>query len=214
MESPKPIFHHAPHTRSQMSLCMLEELGIAYDLRLVNLVEGEQKKPEFHALNSMEKVPTLQHGDATVSETGAVLSYLADAYPEAGLAPAPGAGKERATYLRWLFFGGNCLEPAAMENFSPRREPLNPGQAGWGDFPRVLGALREGVRQGPYLLGEKFSAADVLIGNQAGYLILFGSIDPKQEKEIAAYSARCEERPAWRRMREYEAKHPNPWGDQ
>lgn len=211
MEKPEPILYHAPHSRSQMSLCMLEELGIAYEVRLMNLVEGEQKKPEFHALNSMEKVPTLQHGDIVVSETGAVLSYLADVYPEAGLAPVAGASRKRAAYLRWLFFGGNCLEPAAMEKFFPRKEPLNPGQASWGDLGRVLAALREGVQKGPYLLGDKFSAADVLIGNQAGYLIKFGTIDPKQESQIAAYAARCEERPAWQRMREFESRHPNPW---
>ena len=207
-----PILHHAPHSRSQMALCMLEELGVAYDLRLVNLVEGEQRGARFHALNAMEKVPVLQHGEATVSETGAIIVYLADAYPQAGLAPAPQAGRERGDYLRWLFFGGNCLEPAAMEVFSPRKQALNPGQASWGDFPRVLGALRERLRQGPYLLGDKFSAADVLVGNQAGFLIKFGSINPEQEPEIAAYSSRCEARPAWQRMRAYEAKHPNPWG--
>ena len=210
-DAPKPILHHMPHTRSQMSLCMLEELGVPYELRPVNLLEGDQKQPRFHALNAMEKVPVLQHGDATICETGAILAYLADAYPQAGLAPPPQASRRRGEYLRWLFFGGNCIEPAAMEIFSPRQEPLNPGQASWGDLPRVLGALRERLGQGPYLLGEDFSAADVLIGNQAGFLIHFGTIDPQQETEIAAYASRCESRPAWKRMRAHEAQHPNPW---
>lgn len=211
MEQPKPVLHHAPHSRSQMSLCMLEEVGVDYDLRLVDIVKGEQKQPQYHGINSMEKVPALQHGDAVVCETGAILSYLADAYPEAGLAPTPGAGRERAEYLRWLFFGGNCIEPAAMELFSPRKEPLNPGQASWGDFPRVLQALREALSERDYLLGDKFCAADVLVGNQVGYLIRFKSIDPAEESALAAYAERCESRPAWKRMREYEAKHPNPW---
>ena len=211
MALPKPVLYHAPHSRSQMSLCMLEEIGVEFEIRLVDLVQGEQRAPHFHQLNAMEKVPVLQHGAAIVCETGAILSYLADAYPDAGLAPAPSASRERAAYLRWLFFGGNCLEPAAMELFAPRKEPLNPGQASWGDFPRVLAALREAVREGPYLLGE-FSAADVLLGNQAGFLIEYESIDVAAEPEIAAYAARCEERPAWKRMRAFEATHPNPWG--
>ena len=211
MKQPKPVLHHAPHSRSQMSLCMLEEVGVDYDLRLVDLVKGEQKQSQFHGINSMEKVPVLQHGDATVCETGAILSYLADAYPEAGLAPAPGASRERAEYLRWLFVGGNCIEPAAMELFSPRKEPLNPGQASWGDFPRVLQALREVFSERDYLLGDKFCAADVLVGNQVGFLINFKSIDSTKESVLAAYAERCESRPAWKRMREYEAKHPNPW---
>lgn len=212
MKQPKPVLHHAPHSRSQMSLCMLEEVGVDYDLRLIDLVKGEQKQSQFHGINSMEKVPVLQHGDATVCETGAILSYLADAYPEAGLAPAPGASRERAEYLRWLFFGGNCIEPAAMELFSPRKEPLNPGQASWGDFPRVLQTLREVLSERDYLLGDKFCAADVLVGNQVGFLIRFKSIDPAKETALAAYAGRCESRPAWKRMREHEAKHPNPWG--
>ena len=211
MSLPKPILHHGPHTRSQMSLCMLEELGIEYELRLVNLLEGDQKQPQFHALNSMEKVPVLQHGDAVVCETGAVLSYLADAYPEAGLAPAPGTTKERAKYLRWMFFGGNCIEPASMELFSPRKDPLNPGQASWGDFPRMLQALREGLGDGDYLLGNKFSAADVLIGNQVSFLIHYKSVDPEKESVLADYVKRCQSRPAWQRMHKHEAKHPNPW---
>ena len=207
----KPILHHAPHSRSQMSLCMLEELAIDYEVRLVNLVEGEQKQAHFHALNAMEKVPVLQHGDVVVCETGAVLAYLADAFPKAALAPPVDAGRQRGRYLRWLFFGGNCIEPAAMEVFSPRQQPLNPGQASWGDFPRVLATLRESVKNSPWLLGETFSAADVLIGNQAGFLLRFGSIDGKRETEIAAYVDRCEARPAWQRMRAIEARYENPW---
>ena len=210
-DKPNPVLHHAPHSRSQMSLCMLEELGIPYELRLLNLIEGEQKQAQFHALNSMEKVPVLQHGDAIVCETGAILAYLADAFPQAALAPAPRPTRQRANYLRWLFFGGNCLEPAAMELFSPRQKPLDPGQASWGDFPRVLTALREAVEKGPWLLGANFSAADVLVGNQAGFLLHFGSIDAEQEPVIAAYAKRCESRPAWQRMRTLEAQHPNPW---
>ena len=210
-DQPTPILYHQPHSRSTMSVCMLEEVGVPYEKRLMNLVEGDQKKPEYHALNAMEKVPTLLHGDAVVCETGAVLSYLADAYPQAGLAPPPGAGKARAAYLRWLFFGGNCFEPAGMDVFSPRKEPLHPGQAGWGDLERVLGAVREAVAEGPFLLGEAFSAADVLIGNQAGFFMQWGTVDAEKEPEIAAYVARCEAREAWKRVRAEEAKHVNPW---
>lgn len=212
MSQPTPILYHAHHSRSQMILCMLEEMGIAYDVRLVKMAEGEQSQPEFHALNPMEKVPTLMHGDVVVSETGAILTYLADVYPEANLAPAPSASQERATYLRWLFFGGNCVEPACWEIFSPRKEPPNPGQTGWGDFPRVVRALREGIQQGPYLLGERFSAADVLIGSQAAFLVKYEVIDTKRETEIAAYAARCNGRPAWQRVLASEEKQPNPWG--
>ena len=211
MEHPKPILHHAPHTRSQMSLCMLEELGIDYELRFIDLIKGEQKKPEFHAMNFMGKVPVLQHGDAVVCETGAILTYLADAYPDAGLAPAPSATQARAQYLRWLFFGGNCIEPAVMEIFSPRKEPINPGQASWGDFSQVLQTLREGLGKGDYLLGDKFSAADVLIGSQVEFLIGFKIIEPAKEPVLAAYAERCKSRPAYKRMSEHEAKYPNPF---
>ncbi len=210
MEYPKPILHHAPHTRSSMSLCMLEELGIDYDLHIINLNDGDQTQENFSALNPMKKVPVLQHGGVTVSETGAILSYLADAYPQSKLSPAPGATMERATYLRWLFFGGSCFEPAVMDQFFPRKEPLNPGQAAWGDFTRVLDTLREGLTGKEYLLGENFSAADILIGNQVVFAIKYESIDPKQEPAIAAYAARCESRPAWKRAREKDEKHPYP----
>ncbi len=210
MGQPKPILYHAPHTRSQMSLCMLEELGIDYDLHMISLVDGEHNQAEFIALNSMKKVPVLRHGDATVCETGAILTYLADTYPQANLAPAPEASQERASYLRWLFFGGNCIEPAVMELFSPRVEPLKSSQAGWGDFGRVLDTLREGLTGRDYLLGDNFSAADVLIGSQVGFSIKYNSINPEQEPVLAAYAARCDARPAWKRMNEIDAKYPNP----
>jgi glutathione S-transferase len=211
MEQPKPILYYAPHTRAQMSLCMLEELGVDYDLHMMSVFDGDQNQEKFSRLNRMRKVPVLKHGNATISETGAILTYLADAYPQAKLAPAPEATPERAAYLRWLFFGGNCIEPAVMDTFFPRKEPLNPGQAGWGDFTRVLDTLREGLTDRDYLLGDNFSAADVLIGSQVGFSIEFKSIDPKQEPVLTAYATRCEARPAWKRAREIEAEHPNPF---
>jgi glutathione S-transferase len=161
-KSPELTLYHAIPSRSSIARWMLEEVGEPYEARLLNLRAGDQRQPDYLKLNPMGKVPTLDHGGVIVTEAAAICGYLADAFPQAGLAPAIGA-PERGPYLKWLFFGPSCLEPAITEK-AMNREPPARTMAGWGDYDTVLEVLRNAVAEGPYLLGEQFTAADVVIG--------------------------------------------------
>ena len=150
-------FFHAPNSRSTGVLTLLEELGCDYDLHVLNLKNGEQRKPEYLAINPMGKVPAIRHGDAVVTEQPAVYLYLADLFPEAGLAPAMG-DPLRGPYLRWLVFYGSSFEPAVIDR-SQQREPAPMATSPYGDYDTMLGALTGQLARGPYLLGDRFSFA-------------------------------------------------------
>jgi glutathione S-transferase len=162
--SPTPYvtFFHAPHSRSGGTRALFEELGVDYDMHVLNLKTGTQRDAEYLAINPMGKVPAIRHGDALITEQPAVMMYLADLYPEKGLAP-PLGDPLRGPYLRWMVFYGSCLEPAVMDH-SAKREPVPAMQSGYGDYDCVIRVLAEQLEQGPYLLGERFTAADVLYG--------------------------------------------------
>ncbi|HLB85561.1 MAG TPA: glutathione S-transferase, partial [Steroidobacteraceae bacterium] len=155
-------FFHAPNSRSTGVLTLLEELGCDYDLQVLNLKNGEQRKPEYLAINPMGKVPAIRHGDAVVTEQPAVYLYLADLFPEAGLAPAIGDAL-RGPYLRWLVFYGSSFEPAVIDR-SQQRAPAPMATSPYGDYDTMLGALTGQLARGPYLFGDRFTAADVLWG--------------------------------------------------
>lgn len=158
----KLTFFHAPQTRSSGTLALLEELGEGYELHLLNLKTGTNRKPEYLATNPMGKVPAILHGDALVTEQPAVMMYLAEIFPEKGLAPAIG-DPLRGPYMRWMVFYGSCFEPALIDR-SMNREPPPVGRSGYGDFETVMKTLTGQLERGPYLLGERFTAADVLWG--------------------------------------------------
>jgi glutathione S-transferase len=193
---------HAPQTRSTGILCLLEELGADYDLRLVNFKAGEHKQPDFLAINPMGKVPVLQHGDAIITEQAAISIYLADLYPENHLAPAIG-DPLRGPYLRWMVFYGSSFEPA-MVDLAEHKTPSQPAMSPYGSLESVLATLNGQLSQGPYFLGQTFTALDVLWGNALGWALMVGLL-PNQPI-LQAYVDRISARPAIQRARAKDAE--------
>lgn len=189
------VFYHAPPSRSSIVLWMLEELGAPYKMEVLSLKKGTQKSPEYLAINPMGKVPAIKHGGTVVTEAGAICCYLADAFPAAGLAPAIG-DTARGAYLRWLFFSPSCIEPA-MADKAFQRPPVPANTAGHGDFDTVMDTVSQAVSQGDYLLGDRFSAADVVLGSTLRFGMMFGVIPRRPEFE--AYAGRLASRPALQR---------------
>jgi glutathione S-transferase len=186
----------APRTRSSRAVWMLEEAGLPYERVLVDIRNGEQSTQAYRAINPMMKVPALVDGEAKVAESAAICAYVAERAPAAGLAPPPG-DPLRGAYLHWLFFAGSCIEPAYTQKFTGLQLPVS--SAGWGTYERVVDVLDGALAQGPWILGERFSAADVMIGSDLRFGVeLFKIVDPRPN--FTAYLDRCRERPAFRRM--------------
>jgi glutathione S-transferase len=192
------LYHAAP-SRSSVVHWMLEEVGEPYDVQLMSLKKGENRAADYLKVNPMGKVPALRHGDVVVTEAAAICAYLADAFPQAKL-NVPIGDPRRGPYLKWLFFGPTCVEAAIMDRSFPRTgEP--PRQAlGYGDHESVMNVLSEAVRKGPYLLGEQFTAADVVIGSGLRWGMMFKGIP--ERPEFVAYAGRVAERPAAKRATE------------
>lgn len=191
----------APRTRSLRALWMLEEAGAPYERVRLDLAGGEQKSDAFRAVNPMAKVPALTDGAAAVAESGAICAYVADAYPGAGLAP-PVGDPARGRYLQWLFFSPGCIEPAFLTKHA--NVSVRPESAGFGEFDRVFDVLEAAVQPGPWLLGEKFSAADVMIGLDLHFGIDLFKLVPERPV-LRAYVDRCLARPALQRAKAIEA---------
>lgn len=135
---------------------MLEEVGAPYRIEVVNLEKDEHKRPEFLRINPMGKLPVIQHRGTVITECArSIVTYLADAFPEAGLAPGIGE-KERGSYLRWMFFGAGCIDAALIDRTLQRPVPERVGAVGYGRFEDVIRTLEQAVQPGPYLLGERF----------------------------------------------------------
>lgn len=184
--------YHNPHSRSTTVHYMLHELGQPFEIVPIDLRAGEQKSPEFRKINPMGKIPVLKDGETIITETPAILAYLADKYPKAGLAPAIG-DPDRAAYLRWLFFYGSCFEPACVDLAMKRETP--PSMAGWGRPSDVLDTIAAALTPGPWLLGERFTAADVMMGCGISYMLNFKVLP--ERPAFVDYAARLEARPAW-----------------
>ncbi|WP_428262859.1 glutathione S-transferase family protein [Haliangium sp.] len=185
------ILYHHPFSRAATVLWMLEELGRPYELRYVDLQAGEQRKPEFLALNPMGKLPVLTDGDTVVTETAAIGLYLADRYALGRLAPQLD-DPARATYLRWSLYAPSVIEPGAMAKASGWE--FRPQQAGWGDFETMMDAIERAIGAGPWVLGEQFSMADVIFGGTVSYLLRFKLLDPRPV--LTEYAERLTSRPA------------------
>ena len=186
---------HAPQTRSTGAYALVEELGADVDLHILNLKAGELRQPGYLAINPMGKVPALRHGEALITEQGAVYLYLADHFAEAGLAPAIGEGL-RGPFLRWLFFYGSSFEPALIDR-ALKRDPALTSMCPYGDYDTMLATLVGQLRTGPWLLGERFTAADVLWGVALRWTVSFRMVP--ELPEIMSYIARVTERPAMAR---------------
>ena len=191
----KPILYHCPNTRSSTTLWMMEELGVPYELRVLNMKKGEQRQAAHLARNPMGKVPVLEHNGGIVTEGGAICTYLADTFPAAGLAPAIG-DPLRGPYLRWMFFAGTAFEPAIVDR-ALKREPGTPSMMPYGDVDTTIEVAAQAVAKGPWLLGDRFSAADVHFGAGIRWTTMFGIL-PKRP-EFTAYITRLETRPALQR---------------
>ena len=178
---------------------MLEEVGVPYELRNVDIMQGAQKAAEFLLLNPMGKLPTLADGDLVVTEVAAIGLYLADRYAYGRLSPKVET-PERGTYLRWSFFAPSVIEPGAMAKMAGWS--FKDGQAGWGNYDSMLKAMQSALFHGDYLLGDTFSMADAVFGGTVRYMLQFKMLEPLAEFE--AYAARLGERPALKRA---DAKH-------
>lgn len=192
------VFYHNPQSRAQMAHWMLEEAGAPYKTVLIDFAKGENRTPSFLAINPMGKLPTILHRGVVVTETAAIIAYLADAFPTAGLAP-PVGDPLRGAYYRWLFFGAGCIEPAMLDKMMNRPPVERKGTVGWGSYEDVMATLRTELAKGPYLLGEKFSAADVYVGSELRWAMMFGAPGLKGEKVFEDYVARLSARPAAKR---------------
>ena len=193
--SDKVILHHAAPSRSSTALFMLEEVGAPYELRVLDLQKDEQRGAKILAINPMGKVPTIEHNSGTITEVGAICTYLADAFPGAGLAP-PVGDPLRGPYLRWMFFQGNCLEPAMIDH-ALKREPGRRGMMPYGDYETTVDTLEKAIEKGPWFLGERYSAADVYVGSALAWGMQFQLL-PERET-FKRYAERLHERPAYKR---------------
>ncbi|MDO9005224.1 MAG: glutathione S-transferase family protein [Aquabacterium sp.] len=186
------IFYHSPNSRSAGVLVLLEELNADYETFVLSLKAGEQRKAEYLAINPMGKVPAIRHGEAVVTEQVAIYQYLAELYPEAGLAPQVGSPL-RGPFLRWLAFYGSSFEPALVDR-SQKREPTPPSTCPYGDFDTMFKTLTDQLAKGPYILGDQFSAADVLWANALRWTTMFQLVP--LTPLIRAYIDRVTSRPA------------------
>ncbi len=193
----EPIkFYHNPMSRGRMVHWMLEEVGAPYQVELLSFEKREHKSPEYLAINPMGKIPAILHRGTAITETPAIIAYLADAFPANGLAPALD-DPQRGTYLRWLFFGASCVDAAIMDKMLARPPVERTGSIGYGTYEDTVRTLEHALTPGPYLLGDRFSAADVYIGSQIGFGLMTKTLEPTPT--FAAYVARCHERPAFLR---------------
>lgn len=189
-------FYTNPMSRGQIVHWMLEEARAPYEMKILDFEKREHKSPEYLAINPMGKVPAIVHRGVVVTECAAICAYLADAFPDAGLAPDRN-DPARGTYYRWLFFAAGCVEPAVIDKVFQRPPITQTGAVGWGTYEDTLNTLESALKRGPYILGERFSAADVYIGAQLVWGMKMKSLEPRPV--FAEYAARCEARPAFAR---------------
>ncbi|MFO0552454.1 MAG: glutathione S-transferase family protein [Polyangiaceae bacterium] len=195
------VLYHHPFSRASTVVWMLEELGVEYQLRYVDLLAGEHKRPELTTLNPMGKLPVLTDGDAIVTEVAAIGLYLADRYSLGTLSPAVDDPR-RGTYFRWSFFAPSVIEPGAMAKVAGWA--FKPGQAGWGDYETMIATIDGAVTGKDYLLGETFSMADVIFGATLRYMARFKMLEPSEA--VTAYLDRLGARDALQRAEAINAR--------
>lgn len=192
---------HSPNTRSSSTAILLEELGLRHRVHVLNMKTGEQRQPAFLAVNPLGKVPAVLHHGQLVTEQVAIFIYLADLAPAAGLAPALD-DPMRGPYLRWLAFYAACYEPALVDQ-ALKREPGPAAMSPYGSCEAVWQTITSAVEAGPYLLGDRFTAADVLWGTALGWGLQFGLVP--RHPALVAYAERIRSRDAVRKVTERDA---------
>lgn len=191
------VFYTNPMSRGRIARWMLEETGAAYSTEVLDY-GTTMKAPEYLTVNPMGKVPAIRHGTAIVTECAAICAYLADTFPEAGLAPTPA---ERGAYYRWLFFAAGPLEHALTNRAMGFEVPEDKqAMSGYGTVETAISTLESAVAEGGFIAGDRFTAADVYVGSHIGWGLQFGTL-PKS-KAFEDYFARASDRPAYRKANE------------
>ncbi len=175
MSEPVTLYTN-PFSRGRIVHLFLEEAKIPHRIVLLDFQTGEHKRPAFLAMNPMGKLPVIQHGPVTLSETAAILTYLADAFPASGHLP-PIGDPARASVLKWMFFGAGCVEPATADK-AFNRPPVGKGSVGWGTYEDVVATLVAGLTPGPFFLGDRLTLADIYVGSQIAWAMHQKSLDP------------------------------------
>ena len=188
------VLHHHPFTRAANVVWMLEEAGVPYELRSVDFMKGEHQTPEALALNPMGKLPLITDGDTVVTESAAIGLYLADRYAYGRLSPLVD-DPARGPYLRWSFFAPSVIEPGVMAKQAGWT--YKESQAGWGSYDRMLASMESAIAGREWLLGDRFSMADVIFGGTLRFLLMFKSIE--ERPSFTAYADRLSKRPAFLR---------------
>src|SRR3954465_14354240 len=193
------VFYTNPQSRGRIARWMLEETGADYETIVLGYADS-MKAPDYLTINPMGKVPAIRHGETVVTEGAAICAYLADAFPEAGLCP-PAGSRLRGPYYRWLFFAAGPVEAGITDR--ARKVEVNAEQqrfVGYGSFNAAIDNLENALRPGPYICGDQFTAADLYVGSQIGFGMMFGSIEKRPIFED--YFGRLQARPAAARARE------------
>ena len=193
------VLYTNPMSRGRIARWMMEEIGQPYRAEILGF-DASMKSADYKALNPMGKVPTLVHGDTVVTECAAICAYMADAFPQTGLAPEPNS-RLRGPYYRWMFFAAGPVEAAVSNKaFGMEVPPDRTRAIGYGTYADVMDTLEYALTRGEYVTGDRFSAADVYVGSQVLWGLQFGTIEKRPAFE--AYGARIAARPAARRAAE------------
>ncbi|WP_181706301.1 glutathione S-transferase family protein [Chthonobacter rhizosphaerae] len=188
------VLYTNPMSRGRIARWMLEEVGRPYRTEIVPF-GPTMKTAEYRATNPLGKVPAVVHDGAVVTECAAICAYLADAFPDAGLAPT---AAERADYYRWMFFAAGPLEQALVNRALGVEVPADKrGMVGYGAYDTMMDTLETAVTRHAFVAGDRFTAADVYVGSHIGWGLRFGSIEARPAFE--AYLAKMTARPAWQR---------------
>ena len=187
-------------------MAVLEEIGEPYGIHLLSMKKGDNREHPYLDINPMGKVPAIRHGDAVVTETGAILAYLADAFPQYRLAPPLG---QRGAYYRWLFFVAGCGEPA-MGNKAAGWDPSTPelqGRFGYGSYKATMDTLEEAITGKRYIAADHFTAADLYVASLLNFGMMFNIIEkrPAFEAYVKPHFERPASQRAQKKMRELQA---------
>lgn len=188
--------HYMPQTRAAGTRIILEELGAPYDLHVMNMKAGENREPGYLSINPLGKVPAIEHRGKLVTEQIAIAIYLGDLFPEAGLTPAVD-DPDRGPYLRWLTYYAACFEPALMDKF----RNVDPGpitQSVYGTYDLMLDTLEGALSNGPYILGDRLSLADIQWGVALRWTMMFGIVP--ERPRFVEYRDRLIARPSFSKV--------------
>ena len=185
----------SPRSRSFTALWLMEETGLPYERVLTDISTGAQKSADYLKINPMGKVPALADGDVSLGESAAICTHIADRYPETKLAPGV-TDPRRARYLQWMFFSPSCIEPALIQLFTKLEVPAS--TAAWGSATQTFDVLDAALQKGPWILGDKFSAADIMLGSGLNFAVRMFKMVPTRPS-FDAYIDRCVARPAFQR---------------